>query len=139
MSEQTKGAQTTTSTKATETAKAIETTKVAMTTDAVIQAILDSFPIGYSYTAYRIHTVVNAAFAILEIDRKIEPQRMYQAAKAGQIDGVKHVKGDNPTYTVDQVKSYVIAFIEGALKTGGTSSRVELKSLIASASAKLTK
>jgi hypothetical protein len=128
-----------TNTPATKATATTESATPAMTTENVIEAILESFPIGYSYTAYRIHTVINAAFAILEIDRKIEPQRMYQAAKAGQIDGVKHLKGDNPSYTREQVKVYSIAFIEGALKSGGTSSRVELKSLIAIASAKLTK
>jgi hypothetical protein len=124
MSEQTNTAQTTTS---------VETT---MTTETVIEAILDSLSYS-SYTAYRIHTVINAAFAILEIDRKIEPQRMYGAAKSGQINGVKAVKGDAPSYTRDEVKDFAIKFIEGALKSGGTTSRVEMKSLIAIASAKL--
>jgi hypothetical protein len=108
-----------------------------LTTESVIDAILESFPAEYAYTGYRIQTVINAAFAILEIDRKIEPQRMYQAAKAGQIDGIKHVKGDSPRYNAEQVREFAIKFIEGSMNAGGTSSRVELKSLIAIASANL--
>jgi hypothetical protein len=135
MSEQTKSTKTTATTPATETAQPIQP---AMTTETVIDAILSSLP-NQDYTGYRIHTIINAAFAILEIDRKIEPQRMYQAAKAGQIDGVKHVKGDDPRYTVAQVREFAIRYIEGSLKSGGTSSRIEIKSLIAAASAKLTK
>lgn len=129
---------TTKSTKATATTESTETVKTTVTTETVIEAILDSLG-NQDFTAYRIHTIINAAFAILEIDRKIEPQRMYQSAKLGQIDGVKHGKADNPRYTRDQVKDFTIRFIEGSLKSGGTTSRVEIKSLIAAASLKLNK
>lgn len=135
MSEQTKSAKATTTTESTETT---ETAQTPMTTETVIEAILSSLSHS-SFTAYQIHTVINAAYAILDLGKSIEPQRMYQSAKLGQIDGIKHVKGDNPRYTVEQVKQFAINFIEGSLKSGGTSSRIEMKSLIAAASAKLTK
>jgi len=120
------------------TTKATETTTPIMTTETVITAIMDSLG-SESYTAYRIHTIINAAFRILEIDRKIEPQRMYQSAKLGQIDGVKHAKVTDVVFQSDKVKAFAISFIEGSLKSGGTSSRIEIASLVAAAQAKLTK
>lgn len=68
---------------------------------------------GDGYTPYAIGTLINETLKELGYEGKpVQPQRMYNYAKSGQINGVKRENGSDERYTEAEAIAFVARFLK---------------------------
>ena len=79
-----------------------------------VEEIVESLVTEGTYNAYGIHKLVNAAFEVLENDRRIPPQMIYNYSRNGMIEkGRGSAKEPNKNHVYDNatVKAFVTKWV----------------------------
>lgn len=83
-----------------------------------IEEIVESLATDEAYSAYGVHVIINKSFQVLEIDKQIIPQMMYNYSRNGMIakkdmevnEKGKKINKDH-TYTQAEVRAFVTKYV----------------------------
>jgi hypothetical protein len=80
-----------------------------MDVDTIVAELVEAaFGTADTITAYKIASIINGTFKVLDFDKQIPPQMMYNYNKNGLINGIKDMKQKHGKVTVIQfVTKYV--------------------------------
>lgn len=93
----------------------IELTEV--TPETVVAELTEAvFGTDTQVTAYKVANVINGAFKVLEIEKVIPTQMMYNYTKNGLISKGKKGKASEIRYTKDEVKTFATKYVNKYVK-----------------------
>ena len=69
------------------------------------------------YTAYQVAVLLEETYKSLKINKTVKPQYLYNLAKSGSVDGVKHASMKDVRFTEDVVKKFITKMVRRNLTT----------------------
>lgn len=87
----------------------IEVEETELTVESIVEELVST--LEEPITAYKIATVINGTFKVLEIAKQIPTQMMYNYTKNGLIAKGKKGKASEIRYTKEEVKAFAIKYV----------------------------
>jgi hypothetical protein len=79
-----------------------------------VEEIVESLVDQEEYNAYGIHKIVNATLKVLEVERRVPPQMIYNYSRNGLIEkgrGSSKEPNKNHVYSAELVKAFVSKWV----------------------------